>query len=417
MSSVTPSVISSHPGKQVFVYQTVFAFQRSGLLKRHFAATYYQPGIFPHSLVRWLPAKAQASILKELKKRQSPQLDQRLITSFPYVELLLRALRYLKPLEKAGISQSGYILVNVVHDLITSYWLSRIAPPTFFYGFQGAALHSIKTARKRGSITILDSTHPLSHSAIMAEEYARLGFKRQYSTPRREIQEALNAHYCVTASALSSRSLTEVGVPPERIFQIPYGVDLEQCRPRPELRSESIFRVLFVGKISVHKGFHYLLEAWQGLSLPNSELVLVGNPTQPLDLAVLRRYNPGLYRWVRAVDDIYLMYASADVFVLPSLVEGFGMVTLEAMASGVPVIVTENANAVVRDGLGGYVVPIRDVDTLQDRIRRLYDDASLRKSMGEAARKRAEEFTWQRYHTHLVEMLETVLGNQQGNAN
>lgn len=172
-----------------------------------------------------------------------------------------------------------------------------------------------------------------------------------------------------------------------------------------------------LGEAAYHQaGFHYLLEAWQNLALPKSELVLVGHPVGQESLTVLERYDPELFRWIREVDDIHLMYASADVFVFPSLVEGFGMVTLEAMASGVPVIVTENANAVVRDGLDGYVIPIRDVNALQDRIRRLHDDASLRESMGEAARKRAEEFTWQRYHTGLVEILDRVLGNQQGDA-
>ena len=80
-------------------------------------------------------------------------------------------------------------------------------------------------------------------------------------------------------------------------------------------------------------------------------------------------------------------YRDASVFVFPSLTEGFGRVTLEAMACGIPVITTENASGLVEDGKTGFVVPIRDASALGEKIEYLYNHQDLAKSMGEAARE------------------------------
>jgi glycosyltransferase involved in cell wall biosynthesis len=96
-----------------------------------------------------------------------------------------------------------------------------------------------------------------------------------------------------------------------------------------------------------------------------------------------------------------------DVFVLPSLVEGFPMTALEAMACGVPVIVSENTFGldVVRDGYNGYVVPIRDVGAIVDRLRLLAGDEALRSSMSKNARATAEEYSWEAFGRRLVELV------------
>jgi glycosyltransferase involved in cell wall biosynthesis len=90
--------------------------------------------------------------------------------------------------------------------------------------------------------------------------------------------------------------------------------------------------------------------------------------------------------------------ASADVFVFPSLFEGSAVVTYEAMACGLPSVVTPNAGSVARDGVEGFEVPARDVSQLAERMARLGNDPELRARMSAAARRRAEAFDWPRYH-------------------
>jgi glycosyltransferase involved in cell wall biosynthesis len=93
--------------------------------------------------------------------------------------------------------------------------------------------------------------------------------------------------------------------------------------------------------------------------------------------------------------------AAADVFVFPTLFEGSAVVTYEALACGLPSIVTPNAGAVVREGAEGMLVPAGDVERLAAAIERLGGDPALRAAMARAARRRALEFTWRRYHAAL----------------
>ena len=90
--------------------------------------------------------------------------------------------------------------------------------------------------------------------------------------------------------------------------------------------------------------------------------------------------------------------ASADVFVFPSLFEGSAVVTYEALACGLPSIATPSSGTIARDGIEGFLVLPRDVDALAERMERLGSDPGLRGQMSAAARRRAEEFDWPRYH-------------------
>ena len=99
--------------------------------------------------------------------------------------------------------------------------------------------------------------------------------------------------------------------------------------------------------------------------------------------------------------EVHRLFQAADIFVYPSLHEGSAFATYEALASGLPVVTTRNAGSVARDGQEGFVVPIRDVEALMDRIERLYRDATLRAAMARAARRRAMEFTWAHYRARL----------------
>jgi starch synthase len=93
--------------------------------------------------------------------------------------------------------------------------------------------------------------------------------------------------------------------------------------------------------------------------------------------------------------------AAADVFVFPSLFEGSAVVTYEALACGLPCLVTPNAGSVVRTEVEGLVVPAGDVDRLAQGMEQLGNDPALRARMAQAARRRAEEFDWPRYHAAL----------------
>ncbi len=133
-----------------------------------------------------------------------------------------------------------------------------------------------------------------------------------------------------------------------------------------------MFRALFVGFVGELKGVRELLTAWSELALPRAELVLVGGADAE-GRALLREFA-GVHRWVGQVprSDVERFYAESDVFVFPSRVEGSALVTYEAMASGLPVITTRTSGSVVRDGLDGHIVPVRDSAALASSIAHLH---------------------------------------------
>ena len=136
--------------------------------------------------------------------------------------------------------------------------------------------------------------------------------------------------------------------------------------------------------------------------IPGSELLIVGRPVgeyHPWDSQPRVRHIGHVPRW-----ELPALYATADVFVFPSLLEGFGLTALEAMACGLPIIISENTfgSDVVTEGVDGYVVPIRDPEAIVARIVHLHEHPDVRARMGAAARRRAEEFSWDRYGKTVV---------------
>jgi len=101
-------------------------------------------------------------------------------------------------------------------------------------------------------------------------------------------------------------------------------------------------------------------------------------------------------------------YRWADIFLLPSLSEGSANVCFEALAAGLPVITTPNAGSVVRDGIEGFVVPIRSVDRIVAAIHKLTTDANLCEAMGRAAFTCAKHFSWAKYEEELVDAIRSI---------
>jgi glycosyltransferase involved in cell wall biosynthesis len=209
--------------------------------------------------------------------------------------------------------------------------------------------------------------------------------------------ECAMADLILTGSRFARQSFIDEGIPPERVLAIPYGVDTERFLPGPQEREDGRFRIVYVGRISQRKGIGYLLQAYQRFRRNDTDLQLTGNIVG--DASCLAPYQP-LFRHIPHMPNVDLphVYRNADVFVFPSLLEGLGLVVLEAMACGCPVIVTRNGpEDVVRDGIDGLVVPAGDADALTEALDRMYKNPSLRESMSISARQQAERLNWSTY--------------------
>jgi glycosyltransferase involved in cell wall biosynthesis len=183
----------------------------------------------------------------------------------------------------------------------------------------------------------------------------------------------------------------------------PYGVDLEFWTPGARSGGSETLRFIYAGQISLRKGIPVLLEAWEKAALRSAELQLVGS----WNLSDSKKASlPRGVTHVSALSSEALRdhYRRADVFVFPSFFEGLALVLLEAMACGLPAIASSaTGGADVLTEASGRLLPVGDLDALVHSLRWFNQNRSRLPAMGNAARKRAEECTWDRYRRAVTE--------------
>jgi alpha-maltose-1-phosphate synthase len=408
------SVLLAHPGGQ-YSERAAVALVRAGLLQRFMTGVRYSAVGPLASALRLLPA-AQANALHDLFSRRSfPELPVERIVTRPIVEAAyLAATRF-----RAGRMQGERLmrLRNSIFDRSVARALERERPAGVIC-FDTCAVETFRAARRLGIRTILDqSIAPMSFARDLLTREAERWPEFADSLPSAEslsderlavaAEEIHLADAVLAPSSYVRAAQLACGAAPERILDVPFGVDLDRFAPGPPT-TDGVFRVLFVGKLSQRKGIAQLLEAFRQLRLPRAELQFVGDIVGSGRWLPRYRYD---FTWRRQAshDALSEIYRRADVFVFPSLHEGSALVTYEALASGVPVIATPNTGSVVRDGVEGFVVPAGEIEPLAGRMLELYRDAERRREMARAARRRAEEFSWNAYEARLAAVVSSAL--------
>jgi glycosyltransferase involved in cell wall biosynthesis len=183
---------------------------------------------------------------------------------------------------------------------------------------------------------------------------------------------------------------------------IPNGVDLNIFRPGPGIPNNEQFRIICVARLIERKGQHHLIQAVKRLADSGVDVLLslVGAGDSKREYENLAR-SLGVHDRIRFVgyiprEEISDFYKTAQVFVLPSYNEGMSLAVLEAMAVGLPVVVTRTGGTVelVEQGINGFVFDWADVDALTNYLRVLANDRKLLHAMGTASLNRAKDFSW-----------------------
>ena len=306
----------------------------------------------------------------------------------------------------------------VMRDNLFDWWVARhLTQADIFYGWTHHALWSLKQAKRRGMITVLEraNAHPLTMIRLLKEEYQRRGVSESVYHPlilKKHLKELEFADYIAVTSECTRQSLLEHGIAASRILLTPLGVDADRFIPSNQL-ADDVFRVVYVGQLRLRKGVQYLLEAWDRLRLKNAELVLVGDVVaefQPILQPYLSRDST--ITLLGHADDPVRIYQQASACILPTLEDGFGLVVLEAMACGVPVIITEQTGAkdCVRRDIDGYILPPADAGRIAETLEFCYHHRDQLSEMGRHARQHAEQFSWTRYQDGVASHLTRLAG-------
>ena len=225
------------------------------------------------------------------------------------------------------------------------------------------------------------------------------------------VQETRMAARFLVASTFTRDSLIENGAAASTITVIPYGVDLHRFHPAAQPPSTAgKLKLLFVGRINQRKGIKYLLEALRLLETQEVELTICGRVLD--DLALFDAFAGQVkIRPSVSAEELVQAYQAADLFVFPSVAEGFAQVLLESLACGLPILSTTHTAApdLIEDGEQGFIVAPRRPDLLAEKIAWAADHRAELARMGAAARLRAETFTWKRYRWKTAEAVRTFI--------
>lgn len=288
-----------------------------------------------------------------------------------------------------------------------------------FVGLSGCALYSLRRARWLGAKTVLErgSSHMLYQRKILAEEYDRVGMRKEVVHPKvveRELQEYQEADVIAVPSQFVKETFLQQGISEARLIQVPYGVDLTNFYPAP--KSDNVFRIISCGTISIRKGVHYLLQAFAELNLPRAELWFIGPMTDEIGPFWRKWASPAIrHQGPFPERELYKYYSQGTIFCLASIEEGLAMVQAQAMACGLPVICTKNTGGadIVREGQDGFIVPIRDVEALKEKILYCYENPAVCAALGESARQRVQTgFTWSDYGEKMIAAYRKLLNRQ-----
>jgi len=354
-------------------------------------------GVFHHfELARELERRGHLEAIYstwpwERLKREG--LDHAKVETFPWLhttEMLVLRSRIDFPWLR---DQLGY-----ANALAFDEWtLRRIPPCDAFIALSGAGLKTGRLVQQRGGKFICDrgSSHQRYQEQVVAEEYRRWGVDRPISDIRdtlREEQIYEVADAITVPSRFAARSFVEMGVPAEKLRVIPYGVRLERFTRAGEPPADR-FEVLFAGSVGLRKGVPYLLEAFAKLRHPAKRLRVVGalHPDLKTVLDRLPRENVEFFGSVKQ-ETLAQFMSTSHVMVLPSLEEGLALVQGQALACGCPVLCSTNTGGedLFTDGVEGFIVPIRNVEALTERMQQLADDPALQSRMSEAALRRVQ---------------------------
>ncbi len=407
LKPVAKRVVVVHRGARD-AYQVAAALAEAGLLER-LVTDLYWPG--DRSWAMALAALFPARITALLRARKHPQLPSSLVrqqrisglASYLIEKMPAAPFRWRRRAIRstdAALGRAAGKLAARTDSLLLSY---------SYYGY-----HAFASYGKPGVLFQLHP-HPASVRRILLRELAdhpdcaeSLGKEWELSLPQEDFDrltaEPSLARRFLVASSFTRQTLIENGADPAAIRVLPYGVDLARFAPSAAAHDISgPLQLLFVGTINQRKGIKYLLEALRLVRSPRVELSVCGRVVD--DLSLFKPFGSQVrIRPSVSHTELIEAYRQADLFVLPSVAEGFGQVLLEALACGLPILSTTHTAApdLIEQEREGFVVEPRRPDLLAAHIEWAIDHRPELRQMRSAARARAEQFTWSRFQSGVV---------------
>jgi glycosyltransferase involved in cell wall biosynthesis len=307
---------------------------------------------------------------------------------------------------------------NFIEDRWHDFWVLNIIKknkPTIFIGSEKSSLRSFLECKKYGSTIILDlAGNNVESIESLRESFpfykASTGSNSLFKTIKKiKKQELEIVDKIFVLSQLVNKNLINSGVPSSKIHVFNLGFDPIRFYAKNEYSSSfsQSIKIIYTGIITKRKGVHLMSNVAKRLQHLSIEWVFIGSKDDAFDCInglPNSRYIPYLQH-----DKLVKELHASDIFVLPSYLDSWGMVVIEAMACGLPVIVSENTgakDAVTNDS--GFVIPINDEDALMDKVLYFYNNRAEIERMGKNATSVVQKYTWDNYYKQVNDFIDTI---------
>jgi len=403
-------------------YAVPRVLQRSGRLRRFYT------DFWAGSVVRKLAARTGANLLRSLATRFHPDLGGRqgaVVRSWNSRSLLWEKL--LRKKSSAQTPYEGFIEVGSRFARCVREDLKRrqaFSSDSIFFAYDTGALEAMAWCRDRNIKCVLNQMDPNRVEAgLVGEEEKRwpgwainpLLIPEEYFQ-RRE-REWVLADRVVVNSEFCRQALLTQGVPSKKVVVIPLCFEMDGRSKDGDANTiisaqspTAPLRILFLGQVILRKGIQYVLAAAQKLKGENVRFDMVGKIGISAE-AVASAPKSVHFHGPSTRDQAAGWYRQADVFVLPTISDGFAITQVEAMAYGLPVVTTASCGDVVSDDVDGFVVPIRDAEALAKTLLRYLTEPGLLRSQQNAALAKAKQFTLERLAGNLLSLEERLLSS------
>lgn len=403
-------VIVSHPGKQ-YVHQLLYALQREGALQLFITSIWYKPHLWVYKIIRMVPKLGNFAYQRFLKKKTYPLQNEALIEQHPWQEVKRQLLVQLSTRYR---TEKYVFHVERTHDALVAKRLEKLKPQVFI-GYEKSSLQSFQTVKRLGGITVLDLAQVhykyLIELRNTQETFHDLFEDEALFDKINEVKalEYLHADYILTLSSFAKSTLVRHGIDENKIKVVNLGYDPGVFVPKTHYPESDKLKLIYTGTFTRRKGVHLLLEVLEEMNDPRIELTIIGPVLDGEDLLLKYQGRFTYFDFLHHEDLVRHLHAS-DVYVFPSYLDSWAMTVIEAMACGLPVIITENTGAkdAVDQNETGLVLPIGEKNALKGAINHFLSHPSEIQRMGTAAAAKAKSFQWENYYQQITSFVETL---------
>lgn len=306
------------------------------------------------------------------------------------------------------------------HPLYDRWVRSNLKPGDHVISSYGFANCCFEWAKRHGGKTFIDggNSHPAQFWEVVSEEHARWGIKLPPYPPHwnkraRKMMELTD--YVLSPSSYVTESFTSRGFSTDHILYLPYVTNLSVFKPSEKKDGEleagkGPLRVICTGSVSLRKGFPYLLEAMRLVRKDREAVLMLTDLVENSMKSILPRYGDVPIEWGPSLshDKLAERLCSAHVFALLSLEDGFARTAAEALACGLPAVISTHTGArdLIRPGVNGEVVPIRDPQAAATAILRCHD--RLRTHGPPSMEGLREQLTFETFEKRFLEHLKSI---------